>query len=851
VSPRLPSGVLLAATVAMMAATAVTVVGPAAATTRAPAGPAAKSDKIRNTEWWLSSLHVTQAWASSRGSGITVALLSTGVLTTHPDLTGSVSTGPDYTGSGETSASDTWGIEGTSAASVIAAHGDSTGDAAGLIGIAPAARVLSIRVAFDAADPLTADSADVGRLPDAIAQGIRYAVAQGAKIIDLPLDPSTLASDGAASGGLPAAAGGSAAERSAVSYAQSKGVVLVAPAGDNGEDGNTAGFPASYPGVIALGAVDQHGALAGFSTRLPYVALTAPGVGVTAASRPAGYRTMSTTDAASAMVAGIAALIRSRYPALTASQVRQALITGSERSAASTQAGAGAGTVDALKAMQAAAAIASPQPTATPSKPAATTPAVVAPITARPKPSTVGMAKSALRDAAYAAGALIVLLLGVLLGFRLWRRRSSQDTQPATEQPRTLLDAPLGPSSGPQPIQASNARHARAGAEFAPLPAAASLPFGPRDTGRAPDTVSPRFAPSGAMAMEPDALDDGLGRPAEPAPPAAVPGEPAPGHGRARKGRAGRSSATRHTDRSEASEPGGPPWEPAPAPVEALPQAPWTRPPDPFNLATRPAEIAPAPWDTAGPSAPPPPGAELPRRESGGAESGGAEVGGAEASDPFAPGPPAGGRPPIAWRPVPAADAPRPGLPAAPGSFPGSAMGTPTPPTGLPAAPGALFTRPEMTGDTRPDGASRPDGAGRPGEAGQPDGAAPADWASSPRPISPRDRLPMTEPGALGPEAPVAPPPPAPSPWRLGRADEFLPPYAGRPAPADEPASGPARLEPPPSAEPADGRTEESPSGPMYLWNPASLTEPFPSSSTPSATPATPPDDEADPPDRG
>ena len=830
----------------MMAATAVTVVGPAAATTRAPAGPAAKSDKIRDSEWWLSSLHVTQAWASSRGSGITVALLSTGVLTTHPDLTGSVSTGPDYTGSGETSASDTWGIEGTSAASVIAGHGDSTGDAAGMIGIAPAARILSIRVAFDAADPLNADPADVGRLPVAIAHGIRYAVAQGAKVIDLPLDPSTLASDGAATGGLAAAAGGSAVERSAVSYAQSRGVVLVAPAGDNGEDGNTAGYPASYAGVIALGAVDQHGALAGFSTRLPYVALTAPGVGVTAASRPAGYRTMSTTDAASAMVAGVAALIRSRYPALTADQVRQALITGSVRSAATgTQAGAGAGTVDALKAMQVAAAIASPQPTATPSsKPPATTPAVVAPITARPKPSTVGMAKSALRDAAYAAGALIVLLLGVLLGFRLWRRRSSQDTQPATEQPRTLLDAPLGPASGPQPIQASNARHARSGAEFAQLPAAASLPFGPRDTGRAPDTVSPRFAPPGELAMEPDALDDVLGRPAEPAPPTAVPGEPAPGHGRARKGRAGRSSATRHTDRSEASEPGGPPWEPAPAPVEALPQAPWTRPPDPFNLATRPAETAPAPWDPGGPAAPPPPGAELPRRESGGTEAGGVEADGVEADDPLAPGPPASGRPPIAWRPVPAPDAPLPGLPAPPGSFPGPAMGTPTPPTGLPAAPGALFTRPGMTGATRPDGASQPDAASQPGD------ADPAGWAGSPRPISPRDRLPLVEPGALGPEAPVTPPPPAPSPWRLGHADEFLPPYAGRPAPEGQPAPGPAPQEPPPSAEPADGRTGESPSGPMHLWNPASMTEPFPASSTPSATPAPPPDDEANPPYR-
>ena len=296
-SPRLPRGTLLALSMLVTAASTVLLVAPATAgllTHAAPSarsGSAGKADKIRKSEWWLSSMHVASAWPSSRGSGVTIALLSTGVLTSHPDLTGSVTTGPDYTGSGETSASDTWGIEGTSAASIIAGHGDNIGDAAGIIGVAPAAKILSVRVAFDAADGLNESATAVGRLPDAIAQGIRYAVAQGAKVIDLPLDPSTLASDGAATGGLSAAAGGSAAERSAVSYAVSKGVVLVAPAGDNGDDGNTSTFPASYPDVIAAGAVDQHGALAIFSTREPYVALTAPGSGVTAAAGRPGTGT--------------------------------------------------------------------------------------------------------------------------------------------------------------------------------------------------------------------------------------------------------------------------------------------------------------------------------------------------------------------------------------------------------------------------------------------------------------------------------------------------------------------------------------------------------------------------------
>jgi serine protease len=892
VSPRLPRGTLLALSMLVTVASTALLAAPATAgllthaASSARSGSAGKADKIRKSEWWLSSMHVTSAWPSSRGSGVTVALLSTGVLTSHPDLTDSVTTGPDYTGSGETSASDTWGIEGTSAASIIAGHGDNIGDAAGIIGVAPAAKILSVRVAFDAADALNESATAVGRLPGAIAQGIRYAVAQGAKVIDLPLDPSTLASDGAATGGLSAAAGGSAAERSAVSYAVSKGVVLVAPAGDNGDDGNTSTFPASYPDVIAAGAVDQHGALAIFSTREPYVALTAPGSGVTAASRPSGYRNMSTTDAASAMVAGITALIRSRYPGLTSSQVRQALITGSARSAAAgTQAGAGAGTVDALKAMQAAAAIASPPPpTARPSAPATPKPAVVAPLTARPKPSTVGMAKSALRYAACAAGGLIVLLLGLLLGFRLWRRRSGQEPQSAAE-PRTLLDAPSGPPSGPQPIQASSARHARAGEEFAFAPGAPALSApaarpvaaavaavqippppvgaatGPRGTHRGPDTMSPRFAPPGAMPMESDLLDDALGRTADPTPAPDGPGDPAAGRGRPRKGRAGRAAAARTAAQEQPPVPGGPPWEPAPAPApgdELLP-GPWGRAPDPFSLAARPASLPPAPWDTSGRGpAVPPDQPELPQRGPGlaGADPLAADPLAADplGLDPLAAGPITG---PIARPAGPAGSAAgAAGWPAT-----GPAMNTPTPPTGFPVVPAS------------------------------PGGPDPADDPGGPRPISPRDRLPLEEPADLRPAAPLAPPPAPtgpPPPWRipgisgrfpgagqespappasepadpgssrdgypgrtgrLSRAGEFLPPYAGRPAPDDEPEPGPAPDGPPPAAEPSGGWTEESPSGPLYIWNPAALTEPFPSSSTPPAAPPTAPetDDDAGP----
>ena len=131
VSPRLPSGALLAITVAMTAAAAVLAPLPAQAAPGAPGGIAASragmasqaaADKVRDQEWWLANLHVTQAWAATRGAGVTVAVLSSGVDADHPDLTGSVITGPDFTGSGETPAAPSWGIEGTSAASIIAGH---------------------------------------------------------------------------------------------------------------------------------------------------------------------------------------------------------------------------------------------------------------------------------------------------------------------------------------------------------------------------------------------------------------------------------------------------------------------------------------------------------------------------------------------------------------------------------------------------------------------------------------------------------------------------------------------------------------------------------------------------------
>ncbi len=393
-----------------------------------PAG-AAGAD-VRSQEWWLASLHVTQAWPASVGAGITVAVLGTGVDVGTADLAGDVITGPDFTGSGRTPGSPFWGFEGTAVAAIIAGHGHGAGDRSGIIGIAPAARILSVRVTLEFNDPLSSDASISRRLPQAIADGIMYAVAHGARVIDLPLDPGTLGLNGQ---GDPAAAGGSPAERAAVEYALDKGVVLVAPAGDDGMGPGIVNYPAAYPGVIAVGAVSRGGQLASFSSRRSYVSLTAPGAGLEVPDLADGYQMTSSTSAASGMVAGVAALILSRYPHLTLAQVTQALAestaagttrTGLPPLPARSTAGAGYGIVDAARAIQMAALITAasqpatrPTPTVRPRKPARR------PVAAPPRPGASALARSVLLAALAGVCVLIVLLVVTLMVMRSRRER--------------------------------------------------------------------------------------------------------------------------------------------------------------------------------------------------------------------------------------------------------------------------------------------------------------------------------------------------------------------------------------------------------------------------------------------
>jgi Subtilase family len=430
------------------------------------------------SQWWLTSLHVQQAWraASAEGAGVTVAVLSTGVSASQQDLSGAVLTGQDYAGSGRVAGGPFWGFEGTAVAGLIAGHGHGAGGASGSTGIAPRARILSVPVTLEYDDPLNSDAAITKRLPDAIAAGIRYAVAHGAQVIALPLDPGTL---GLAVGD-PAAAGGSAAERSAVAYAVAHDVVLVAPAGDNGMGAGTVNYPAAYPGVLAVGATAKGGQLAPFTNKGSYVALTAPGTGLTVAAPGGdGYGTLASTDMSAALAAGVAALIRSRFPGLTAAAVVQAMERGVTGRAAS---GGGHGALDAAGALTVAATLAArqaPPATATPSpQPSVTQAPRRLGATSSAARSGAGiLAGSLLRDAVIVLGVLIAVLAAALVLYSSRRRRAAA----AARQPR-----PAGPAG-------IHARRPQAALPAAP-PAVRPPLEDPWGRPRPPGSAGPRLA---------------------------------------------------------------------------------------------------------------------------------------------------------------------------------------------------------------------------------------------------------------------------------------------------------------------------------------------------------------------
>ncbi|MFS0694995.1 type VII secretion-associated serine protease mycosin [Streptomyces nitrosporeus] len=275
-----------------------------------PAVPA-QADAIRAQEWGRQALHTDEAWRTTKGEGITVAVLDTGVDGSHPDLEGQVLSGKDFIGFGATRGDASWALHGTAMAGIIAGHGHGPDRGDGVLGVAPEAKILPGRVILESTDPSRGKARE--SRGTALADGIRWATDQGADVINLSLGDDSKSAHPDPS------------EDSAVQYALGKGVSVVASAGNSGDKGDRPSYPAAYPGVIAVTAVDRYGTHASFSTRRWYATVSAPGVDIVVANPDQHYYMEWGTSAAAAFVSGAVALVRAAHPGLSPAQIKKLL----------------------------------------------------------------------------------------------------------------------------------------------------------------------------------------------------------------------------------------------------------------------------------------------------------------------------------------------------------------------------------------------------------------------------------------------------------------------------------------------------------------------------------------------
>lgn len=256
--------------------------------------PTLRGERLGSSQWGLVAVGAEGAWGITRGAGVTVAVLDSGVDATHPDLAGRLLPALDLVGDGLSG--DPFG-HGTRIAGLIAG----VMDGAGIAGVASEVRILPIRVL----------AADGEGEQSRTARGIRAAVAAGAEVINLSLSSQT----------------DSPAQADAIRDALDQGVTVVAASGNRRDEGSPTVYPAAYPGVLGVSSVGRGLGESAFASRGGFIDLVAPGERVVTTEVGGGWGREDGTSIAAAFVTAGAALVRAANPSLSRAEVDEILLT--------------------------------------------------------------------------------------------------------------------------------------------------------------------------------------------------------------------------------------------------------------------------------------------------------------------------------------------------------------------------------------------------------------------------------------------------------------------------------------------------------------------------------------------
>ncbi len=301
-----------------------TLAGGIAATAIATA-PAAQADTWRDKQYWLKEAGITKAWEVSKGANVKVAVIDSGVDANHPDLKGGLAGGHDVSGAGSSDGRKSIGSKpehGTLVATMLAGRGHqpkTTASASpsatpskvmpdGIMGVAPEAQILSVSTWLGSANP--GGKSDQDQIPEAV----RWAVDNGAKVINISL--------GSTSPEWPQT------WDAAFLYAEQKDVVIVAAAGNRVGGNVQVGAPATIPGVLTVAGLDRSGAASTDSSSQGIsIGVAAPAEKLVGGLPGGKYAEWAGTSGATPIVSGVAALIRSKWPQMSAEQVINRIVS--------------------------------------------------------------------------------------------------------------------------------------------------------------------------------------------------------------------------------------------------------------------------------------------------------------------------------------------------------------------------------------------------------------------------------------------------------------------------------------------------------------------------------------------